>query len=269
MMKKWLCMLLCIMVLLVPFGAMAAVRMPEMRGNVNDSADVLSAQTTADLADFIKQVTKRADIDLYVATVHFLDGMDVQAYTDQLFVKWGLTDEDLLLVGAAGEDSFAVHMGALVESKLGKTNVENLLYISSEFGELFRAQRYDAAIGSYCAAFNTLVEKQLGKGVRMETMFGGEEITASGQFDEYGEALWKDIMDSISQSTHDYQDHYEREERESKGLTAGGWIVLLILISILFRKNRGDRRGCGCGCSPLGWILSLLGLGFLFNDRPN
>lgn len=268
-MKKWLCMLLCLAVLLVPFGAMAAVRMPEMRGNINDSADILSAQTTNDLADFIKQVTKRADIDLYVATVHFLDGMDVQAYTDQLFAKWELTDEDLLLVGAAGEDSFAMHMGSLVESKLGKTNVDNLLYISSEFGELFRTQRYDAAVASWCAAFNTLVEKQLGKGVRMETMFGGAEITTPEQLDEYGEALWKDIMDSINQSSHDYQDHYERAERESKGLTAGGWIVLLILISILFRKNKGDRRGCGCGCSPLGWVLSLLGLGFLFDNRPN
>ena len=98
---------------------------------------------------------------------------------------------------------------------------------------------------------------------------GGAEITTPEQLDEYGEALWKDIMDSINQSSHDYQDHYERAERESKGLTAGGWIVLLILISILFRKNKGDRRGCGCGCSPLGWVLSLLGLEFLFDNRPN
>ena len=110
-MKKWLCMLLCLAVLLVPFGAMAAVRMPEMRGNINDSADILSAQTTNDLADFIKQVTKRADIDLYVATVHFLDGMDVQAYTDQLFAKWELTDEDLLLVGAAERASLVLRRG--------------------------------------------------------------------------------------------------------------------------------------------------------------
>ena len=50
-------------------------------------------------------------------------------------------------------------------------------------------------------------------------------------------------------------------------LTAGGWIVLIILIMIVFRRNkRGHtRQRSGCGCSPLGWIVGLLGLGFLFN----
>ena len=64
----------------------------------------------------------------------------------------------------------------------------------------------------------------------------------------------------------------ERMEDEENGLTAGGWIVLIILIMIVLRQNKRDkarRRAyrSGCGCSPLGWIIGLLGLGFLFNKE--
>jgi len=250
-MKKMLCMLLCLLVMIAPLSAMAAnVRMPELRGNINDSADILSAQTAADLAEFSKQVTKRADIDLYVATVHFLDGMEVQAYADRLFDKWELTGEDILLVGAAGEDTFAMHVGTDAEKKLGKTNVENLLYLSSAFGENFRTQQYDAAFASYCIAFNQLLEKQTGEDVRMEGLFGQTAPTLQEQMDEYSEALWNDVMDSINQSSHDYRDSYDRAEREEDGMTAGGWLVLAVLVVIFSRQHKKDRRGgkSGCGC---------------------
>jgi len=44
-------------------------------------------------------------------------------------------------------------------------------------------------------------------------------------------------------------------------------MVLIILVVIMLRQQskRKWRKRMGCGCSPLGWIVSLLGLGFLFN----
>jgi len=240
--------------------------MPELRGNINDFADVLSAPIAADLAEFSKLVTKKADIDLYVATVHFLDGTDVQVYADQLFVKWNLTEEDILLVGAAGEDSFAVSMGADVQSKLGKTNVDNLFYITSEFATLFRSQQYDSAFALYAFAFNNLLEKQTGNGVRLDGLFTDAVPDASGEASAQDMELWRDVMDSINQSSHDYRDSYSRSEREEDGLTAGGWLVLIILILIVLRQNKADRRRSrqgGCGCLPVSLITAVIFLALL------
>ena len=274
-MKKLLCLLLC---LLFPFTAFAAARMPEMRDNINDAAGVLSTQTVADLGEFSKRVTEQADVDLHVVTVHFLDGMDPQAYAEQLFRKWKLTSEDMLLVCAAGEDCFALCMGSDAEERLGKSNADNLLYISSEFSQLIRTQQYDAAMASYAQSMSALLQKQMGSVVSMDGLFGQESLTVVETLDvdtyleKYGGVLWRDVMDAINEAGVDYQNHYHEEEREENGLTAGGWIVLIILIMIVFRQNKRDkarRRAyrSGCGCSPLGWIIGLLGLGFLFNKE--
>ena len=275
-MKKLFCILLCLMLFLLPAASFAAARMPELRGNINDSADVLSAQTISDLAEFSKLVSQKENLDLYVATVHFLDGMEAQTYADQLFDKWELTGEDMLLVCAAGEDAFATAMGEYAEMVLGRTNADNLLYTSSEFSQLFRTQQYDAAMAAYAVGLNKLLEKQTGDSVRMDGLFGeeslimGEPLDVDEYFEKYGGALWRDVMEAINETGADYQTHYYEEEQEENGLTAGGWIVLLILIMIVLRQNKHDRqrrrdRRSGCGCSPLGWIVGLLGLGFLFD----
>ena len=263
-MKKLLCILLCV---LLPAAALGAARMPEWRGNINDSADVLSAQTAADLSEFSKLVTQESGVDLHVAIVHFLDGMEAQPYAEALFEKWMLTDEDMLLVCAAGEDSFATAMGSAAEHIIGRANADNLLYTSSEFGQLFRTQQYDAAMAAYCKGMNTLLEKQTGGSVHMDGLFGERAIAAPEQPDVYGGELWREVMDAINETSVDYQNHFMEAEREENGLTAGGWIVLIILIMIVLRQNKRDRRRerrSGCGCSPLGWIAGLLGLGFLF-----
>lgn len=269
-MKKLLCILLC---LLLPALAFAEARMPEKRGNINDSANVLSVQTVADLEEFSKRVTQEAAFDLHVVTVHFLDGMEAQAYAEQLFRKWELTGEDMLLVCAAGEDGFALYLGAEAEELLGSSNAANLLYTSSEFSQLIRTQQYDAAMAAYADAMNTLLEKQLNSAISMKGLFGkesltvGEPLNVDAYLEQYGSALWHDVMDAINETGVGYQNHYYEEEREENGLTAGGWIVLIILIMIVFRKNKRShtRQRSGCGCSPLGWIVGLLGLGFLFN----
>lgn len=270
-MKKMLCLLLCVM---LPFTAFAAARTPELRGNINDAADVLSVQTVADLSEFSKRVTAEAELDLYVVTVHFLDGMEAQTYAEYLFQKWELAAEDMLLLCAAGEDSFALCMGTKAEELLGRSNADNLLYTSSEFSQLIRTQQYDAAMAAYAEGVNALLEKQLNSEVAMKGLFGKESLTVGEPVDvddyleKYGGALWRDVMDAINETGVDYQTHYYEEEREENGLTAGGWIVLIILIMIVFRRNKHDRarRRSGCGCSPLGWIAGLLGLGFLFKN---
>ncbi len=260
-MKKRVFVLLLALMLLVPLCALGALRMPEHRGTVTDDANVLSAQTVSDLNSYAQKLAEKADVNLHVALVHFLDGAEVQSYANTLFDLWELENDDLLLLGAAGEDSFAAVMGNDVQKVLGKTNAENLLFTSSEFSSFFRTQQYDAAIAAYCTALNELVHKQTGESIRMDGLFGQAAADPIQQVQQYGSALWSDVMQSISESSQDYLAHHEREEREENGLTAGGWIVLIVLIVIMTRQSKaqrryGQRRRSGC----LTWILGLFGL---------
>ena len=62
----------------------------------------------------------------------------------------------------------------------------------------------------------------------------------------------------------DYQRHVQQREDKDNGITAGGWIVLVVLAWLVLGRKTRRRWRSGCGCSPLGWLISLLGLGFLF-----
>ncbi len=257
MKKTLLCLLLC---LLLPFSALAA-RMPANGGTVTDDANVLSAQLILDVTDYAKQVEKATGIELHFVVVHFLDGMDAQSYANELFAKWKLGKDALLVVIAAGEDSCATAMGEKTAEKLGRSNAENLMYTSSDFSAHIRAQRYDEAVSVYCQALNRLIEKQQGETIRTGGMFGAQtEQTPQA----YSSDSWGEMRITLDDSGTKAQQRWDKEEEQSNGLTAGGWIVLIILAVILFRKKGApgqSRRGCGCGCSPIGWLCDLLGIG--------
>ena len=262
-MKKYFALCLCL--LLIPAVALGAVRMPEQQGSVTDAANVLSQQTTADLSTYAQRVAEETELGLHVALVHFLDGAEVQSYANTLFDLWNLGSDDLLLLGAAGEDSFAAVMGSKAQKTLGAANAENLLYTSSEFSTLFRTQRYDEALAAYCTALNELIAKQTGESIRMDGLFGHSIPTVGEQVQQYTSGLWDEVMTAIQNSSSDYQVIHAEREREDNGVTAGGWIVLVILAFIILRQSKSGRRArqMGCGCSPLGWIFRLLGLNIL------
>lgn len=272
-MKKNLIRILCLlMALALPACALAAARLPAMRGAVTDDADVLGQQTAADIAEYAQKVQNQTELSIHVAIVHFLDGLDAQTYANQLFEKWGLGDQDILLLGAAGEDCFATAMGKDAQKKLGKSNAENLMYTSSAFSSLFASQQYDAAFNAYFKAMNTLIGKQLGENIRLGKLFGSVETTGQTHTD-YGSQLWSEVMQSINDTSETHQEYQIEYRQKSNGMTAGEWIVLAILIGIVFsqstpaRKGRSNRdyKRYGCGCSPLGWLFSLFGINVLID----
>lgn len=278
--KKILCAALCLVLVLMPLTALGRTRLPAERGVVTDDANVLGAQTVSDIAAYAEKVKDATALELHVAVVHFLDGLDAQTYANELFLKWNLKAEDVLLLGAAGEDRFAAVMGETAQRILGSKNAENLLYTSSSFSTLFRSRQYDAAFDAYFTAFNALVEKQTDQKIKLGKLFASAqtqkpaaEPAPSGRV--YGSQLWNEVMDAIKDSSEDYQQYHETREHTRNGLSAGGWIVLAILIAIVFgqsdpvrkaRRNRGrSYRSYGCGCSPLGWIFSLIGVNVLID----
>ena len=283
--KALMILTLCV-VLLAPVAAVAArpaaARYPTLTGVVTDDANALSQSVITDTATYAEDLEDETDVKLHVALVHFLDGVDVQTYADTLFTRWNLGDNDFLLVGAIGEDSFASVAGADVKRHISDSNAQNLLF-SSGFSELFRSQQYDAAFSKYLIAFNKLVAKQYGETISMDQLFTayqtstGTSTSNAGQSlwqtaAEMGSTVWNNAMGSITQNVDSYNSYREHTEGQNgRGLSPTGWIVLVVIILIIFgqsnpaRKARKAYRG-GCGCSPLGWIVGGLGLGAWLNN---
>ncbi|MBR4067152.1 MAG: TPM domain-containing protein [Clostridia bacterium] len=292
-MKKWICGILSLMLVLCSTAALAAARMPQSRGVLTDDADVLSAAVSAAITEYAGDVENEVDVNLHVAIVHFFDGLDAQTFANRLFEKWELGKEDLLLVCAAGEDSFATALGSEVEKELGKQNVDNLLYTSSEFSAHIARQEYDLAFAKYFAAFNELINKRFDSSVTLPKTLASVGSYNGGAVQEYqsqpsglgglwnqitsgvaGEredtvympSLWTQTVQGVVDNSADYT-HYT-EQDSSNGIGVGGWIILIILILIIFsqshpvRKAKRSYRKSG-GSKPLGWIGALIGLSVL------
>ena len=80
MKKQIRCLSWIVVFLLIPALALAGVRMPADRGTVTDDANVLSAQTASDIAEYARLLKDDTGINVRVAIVHFLDGLDAQTY---------------------------------------------------------------------------------------------------------------------------------------------------------------------------------------------
>lgn len=277
---RWAALLLALMLALTA-SALAGARMPVKRGALTDDADVLSAQVASDIAQYAEMAQDETGVNIYVGIVHFLDGLDVQIYANRLFQQWNLGDEDILLLGAAGEDSFATALGDDVRDELGKSNAENLLYTSSSFGTLFQSQRYDAAMGSWFAALNALLNKQYHTNMELGSLFASAQADQTVQAapqggSDYASALWENVLGSIDEHAQNYQTYREnQEQQDGNGIGVGGWVVMAIIIMIIFgqsdpvRKARNSSRkhykDYGRGCSPLGWILAMIGAGAIID----
>lgn len=275
---KTLLAALLLAVLLAPLGALAQARFPADRGAVTDDADVLSQAMLREIAEFQSLAQARTGVNLQVVMVHFLDGLDAQAYAKELFLRRGLGPSDLLLLGAAGEDSFAVASGSQFKETISDNNMQ-LLLTTSGFGELFKAQRYEEAFGKFFVAFAQTLGKQYKVDMDLGRLFAAYQPTAQAtpaprpttpSSGSYFSALWDSIRDEFDDSAEEYRDYHERRERENNGLTPAGWVLLVILIGIVFSQSDPMRRARGrggCGCGPLGWIFGLLGITTLFRRR--
>ena len=264
--------------------ALGEARYPALGGVLTDDANALSQSMARDIAAYAAQAESQTGLKLHVALVLFLDGESVQTYADTLFTRWELDTEDVLLLGAAGEDTFALSAGAEARARLSDTSLKSLLYAPG-FADAFRSQRYDAAMGFFFVSFNDLLNKQYDADLKLGSLFAAYQpaaqttASAAATGTLVGDAvqsvvdttssLWNSTMSAITGSVQDYQT-YQDSNDDTHGLTPLGWIVLAVIVLIIVGQSeplrRARRRG-GCGCSPIGWILGGLGLGALFGRR--
>jgi len=294
-MKKWICGILSLMLVLTSAFALADARMPVNRGVLTDDADVLSNELSSAIVDYAGDVKDETGMDVYVAVVHFLDGLDAQTYASQLFTKWELSDEAVLLLCAAGEDSFATAMGKKAENKLSKQNMDNLMYTSSDFAGSIGRQEYDGAFAKYFVAFNDLINKRFDESLKLpkaitraaegntaEEVQPGttssfsagslwSQITSGVPEFENGSSvfipgMWSETMQGVEDNSSHYTDYYQDHSYGENGIGVGGWIILIILVMIIFSQSHPVRKANNRykkNHGGKGWIYGLLGVALI------
>ena len=104
--------------LLAALPSLAEARYPAQGETVTDDANVLSQTMARDIASYAEEVESETNVKIHIALVSFLDGETPQKYADALFTRWELGENDLLLMGAAAEDTFAFSAGTKVIIRL-------------------------------------------------------------------------------------------------------------------------------------------------------
>jgi uncharacterized protein len=96
-------------------------------GYVNDFAHVLDQSAIAQMDDLCRQVDEKAHAQIAIATVHSLDGSDIETYSVDLFKRWGVgskaTNRGVLILYAIDDHRARIEVGYGLEPILpdGKT----------------------------------------------------------------------------------------------------------------------------------------------------
>lgn len=258
----------CALLILVSSAALAEPRYPDKQGLTTDAAAVLASSTLEDLSTFNQTLKDETGVQLYAATVDFLDGASLTDYAAGLRAKWGLGNDDLLLLMAVGEDKFGLFGGEDVNARLSAAVQQKLL--SAYFESSFLAQRYDAAIASLVPALATEIGKAYDETVSVAGLFGQASATAAPATVQDWVDRWAQAYDTATPEAT-LRDRVTQEDHVS-GISLGKVILTVALLMIIFGGSASRRRGgcgcSGCGCAPFSSILAGLGLWNLWgNDR--
>ncbi len=230
MLKRILCLLA---VLLLTIPAAAEPRYPSKSGVATDAAAVFSISLLEDLRKLDKRLDKADAPQLYIATVDFLDGADVESYVNALFSRWNLEDDEMLLLIAVGEEAYAIASGKNVDRLVSQTTQTKLL--SGHFREPFMNQQYDAAVAAFVPALALEFSKACGKTIRTDDLFGSSSSS-----------LIVDWASNLSRyTTRDEEESIISREEENTGfslLKVAVIIVLLVLIFGSFKRMRKEQK---------------------------
>lgn len=192
---------------------------------VADEADVISSDTEKYIIEKNAELEQLCGGQIVVATVDFLDGMDIEDYAYKLFKDWKIGDEDrdngILLLLAIGEENYWCMQGKGLEGALTSGDIDDILWNYLE--DDFASGDYDSGVRSVFDALYDSVADIYGTG---------------GEYDGSGSG------------SSDYDYGYVSAASDFARIIKMALIVflvvllLLIITSIFFgRKNRGSRGG--------------------------
>ena len=133
---------------LVASLAFAAVNYPLLTGRVVDQADVIPPSTKSAIETKLKDLEDKSGIQLVVASVNSLDGLDVETYANGLFRAWKLGEakknNGVLFLVAPNERKMRIEVGYGLEGTL--TDALSKIILTSAVAPRFKARDYGAGI---------------------------------------------------------------------------------------------------------------------------
>jgi uncharacterized protein len=131
------------------FASLAlALDFPPLTGRVVDQANIMTAQSRADLEAKLKELEDKSSIQLVVATVKSLQGGDVETYANGLFRYWKLGEakknNGVLLLIAPAEHKVRIEVGYGLEGTL--TDALSSVIISSAVIPRFKTGDFSGGV---------------------------------------------------------------------------------------------------------------------------
>jgi uncharacterized protein len=129
-------------------AAFAALNFPALTGRVVDEAHVLSPVTVADLERKLADLEQKSGIQLVVATVPSLDGVEIEPYANELFRAWKLGEakknNGVLLLIAPKERKIRIEVGYGLEGTL--TDAVSSIIIRNAIAPRFKTGDFNAGV---------------------------------------------------------------------------------------------------------------------------
>ncbi len=137
-----------LLLLLLLCGPLAALEVPQLKGRVNDLADMLSSQSEQEIESMLKQLEQTDSTQIVLLTIPSLAGDVLESFSMKVVEKWkigqkGLDNGALLLI-ARDERKIRIEVGYGLEGKL--TDLICGRIISREIVPRFRRGQMDEGI---------------------------------------------------------------------------------------------------------------------------
>lgn len=243
-MKRKLACFLALMLALVMSGpALASIEKPGKDFYYLDTADVLSTETEGIIYFCNKALEEQTGAQIVIAALDNLDGEDTYDYAYELFNQWGIgsSDEDngFLLLMAIQEDDYYALTGPAVEGIFSSSELNKLFdeYLESDFA----AKDYDSGALSF---FGAVLDKYVDYyNLDLDIEDGRSQAQAylaqAASAENFGGAR----SGGGNYGSHPEDVHYHEEEEDSFLSELIGFIVLIVVLSIIFGSSRHRRGG--------------------------
>jgi len=134
-------LIMCLALVLASLSPARAQVFPILTGRIVDQVGVLSTPTRASIEAKLRDLEAQSGIQIAVAVVPNLGGLEIEPYANRLFREWGLGQKDknngVLLLAATGERKIRIEVGYGLEGTL--TDAVSKLIIVNAIAPSLRA----------------------------------------------------------------------------------------------------------------------------------
>ncbi|MDL2319113.1 TPM domain-containing protein, partial [Eubacteriales bacterium OttesenSCG-928-A19] len=251
---RWICLAAALLIAaLTPLGALADVPTTYMEAFfVNDFVDVIDASDEAYMVDLGERLEDETGAQLVVATVTFLDGMDIEEYAYQMFNNWKLGESEdkqngVLLLTSVGDRDIWVTVGEDLEKQLPPSVTG--AYLDDYAVPYLKDNDFSQGLRlTYEALANKLA-----------SIYGATLQTNSNSNTANNNSAYNNSVVNEPYDNNYYNDSYNNT---SSGGGFGsfmeiilGIIVLAVIILVVSRLFRSGGGGGNAGCCLLGWLM--------------